>query len=208
MGKVIILGEMHTIEYVEPEDKLVGMLVEMGLCDCLLLENAYDLVLDTPEKIQKAIDDDYYMVSPDLYELALKYDLPVYGIDAPETLYKRRLTMRKQFEIREGIMVKTIEEHRKDKNCVVIVGDTHLRSRRTNQLGPPSPLHTKYIYDPNVYIVRANVMTREADWSRSVPYTFTWKEALDGSMFKTKERYNKINKSMKRIPDEKTSQSN
>lgn len=200
-NKVFILGELHTAEFIPLEDQVVGKLVRLGLCDCLLLENAFNFVLDTPEKIQKAIEDGAYMISPDLYELALKYKLPVYGIDAPENIYKRKLTIREQFAIREKYMVDTIEKHRVDKNCVVIVGDTHLRTRRTRQLGPPSPLYKNYIYDPDVCIVRVNVMEREIDWGRVIPYTFTWDDATSGRMIKVKEQHNKTHRSMGRIKD-------
>lgn len=95
------------------------------------------------------IRDQVLTINPDLilHELPdddrgfYKKNLPDAEVKPLETKsFGRNLSVKDQFKIRENSMIDNIKsalESEKYKNIVIVVGDTHLRSIKTKELGDP-----------------------------------------------------------------------
>lgn len=171
MGKVFIFGEMHTPEYYMKEINAIEYLHRKIGLSYLIQETAFDYVLESRNEIEEKIKDKDWMLGPEHYEMGLMFDLPIIGMDLSREERNRLHTevdtdddFSESFRMREDRMVSVIEEYRKWGNCVVTVGDTHLRMVETERLGRPSPLWTKYRDDKDVFIFRINSRDREADY--------------------------------------------
>jgi hypothetical protein len=85
------------------------------------------------------------------YILAYETNIPVIGIDLDSdlgTLYKKdyykNRDIKESFKRREKRMVEVIKEFKDKGKIIVFVGDTHLRTIKTDQLGPISPLQKEF----------------------------------------------------------------
>jgi len=60
----------------------------------------------------------------------------------PSNVEGRKLPkdLKEQFKIREKEMIKTIKKIKPGEKVVIVIGDTHLRTIQTPELGPASPL--------------------------------------------------------------------
>lgn len=170
MNKVIIYGEAHEVSSFKKEVEMIKYLMDTIGIDYLIQETAFDYVLLNRQAIQRKIRNKDWMIGPDHYKMGIKFNLPIIGMDlSPEErdhLHNEVDTdndYSPSFTAREDRMVKVIEEYRKKGNCFVTVGDTHLRTIETRQLGRASPLWTKYKDDENVFIFRIDPKEREID---------------------------------------------
>lgn len=185
MNKVIIFGEAHTSEWFSKEREVIAYLKETIGLDYLIQETAFDYVLNTSKDIKERIDNKDWMLGPDHYQMGIDFNLPIIGMDlSPEErdhLHNEVDTDRDyspSFTAREDRMIKVIEEYRNKGNCFVTVGDTHLRTFKTRQLGRASPLWTKYKDDNNVYIFRIPKEERELDRRLSNPRIFAYEDLI------------------------------
>lgn len=179
-AKHFIFGEMHDYDSLVMEYRLLEYLTKNNMIDCLLLENAYDLVLDTPGKIKQAIANETWRIDAEQYKMALHFELPVYGIDSSiatiEDLYEEGgsgYSGHEDFDVRERDMMKAIKKYR-NKRYLLIVGDTHLRTVRTKYLGPASPIWETYKDDKEYKFIRCNPDHREIDQTLDDPRILTW----------------------------------
>ena len=82
-------------------------------------------------------------LNKDWYEFALELDKPCIGIDIDNKTIAR-LPISRQFEVREKHMVEMIKDYMITGKVVVVVGDTHLRTIKTNELGEISLLQKEF----------------------------------------------------------------
>lgn len=166
----IIFGEMHTLDCARQELALAKKMQETVGLDYLLMENAFNYVLDTPEKIKDKIRKQDWMIGDVHYNIGLELGLPIIGIDLdPDVKDNYEINVdtssdfSQSFSAREKQMVKIFETYRNKGNCLLVVGDTHLRTVKTDRLGDESPLWTKYKNNKEVMIVRPFGHQREID---------------------------------------------
>ena len=89
------------------------------------------------------------------FELGLRLDIPIIGIDLWLTKAQNKDKV-KSFKLREAQMLKVIKEfHGKGSVCVVL-GDTHLRTIETDELGPVSPITAYFKSQSNATIIRSD----------------------------------------------------
>lgn len=97
-------------------------------------------------------------LNKDIYELGRDLNAQLIGIDIE--VDNPRLSLKQKFAIRERHMsdelahlLKRVEAE--DIDIVAVVGDTHLRSIQTKELGPSSPIVQKFSYSKKVVINRS-----------------------------------------------------
>lgn len=133
-NKVIIFGEDHSSK----ERTIIENKIRKIRPDYLLSEELGPHRYFTGKEIRKGLKLNRYSNSDRTFKLGLELNIPVIGIDLWHNLPNN---LKEQFKIRENHMVKVINSF-KDKGLIcVIVGDTHLRTIRTKELGKPSPLN-------------------------------------------------------------------
>lgn len=76
-------------------------------------------------------------LNKDIYELGLANNIKLVGIDL-DVNGLTHLPLAEQFKRRERHMVKMIEKYRLKGTVCVVVGDAHLRTERSIELGEPS----------------------------------------------------------------------
>ena len=149
-----IYGEYHTKE---DRDRIERLIMERNKAiryDYILSEEIGSNVALTKQEMERGIDNRIWGISPRTYKLGIKLGIPVIGIDDwEESIYKK--TLAEQFLLREKRMVDVINEYSRLGNCAVIVGDTHLRSIETKELGKPSKLHLEFSNHPGFTIYRS-----------------------------------------------------
>lgn len=108
------------------------------MSDMKILEKEYNIVLKSWNGVIK---------------LAYDLNIAAVGIDVDKDL--STYSLKESFIIRETRMLSVIEKYKqKGLPCVVILGDTHLRTIKTDQLGDISPIWNKYKNDDTVKIWR------------------------------------------------------
>lgn len=173
MSLKIIMGESHTMHSYRYMKKVIGHLCKINALDILLQENAFNYRLDTARAIEDKIKRDDHMVSNLHYELGLTYDLPIHGIDIGPLDRRHKINLVDSFMYRENTMVSVANKTGSKYNYLLTVGDTHLRSIKTNELGRASPLYTGFVNKPDCFIIRAD--HREIDVGDEIPsdvYTY------------------------------------
>jgi hypothetical protein len=161
--RIIIFGEMHS----NKEDKeLSYKLIKEFKPDFLLHELLGEVEALTKEDIRKHLNNCHDRnsgpilcepsLNKDIYEIGYKYNIPIIGIDFDDhkgTL--KGLNMKRQFLIRERKMVEGIKKYYNKGKLFVVVGDTHLRTVRTGELGDISLIQKEFMNDNNVRIIRS-----------------------------------------------------
>ena len=183
---VVVIGEMHGSS---SDYEFQYNLINRYEPDIILNELAINLVLDTMAKkkhyleiVRKDEDiDECFPMYPglDMLEMLvnkINKDIPCIGIDYTpgwkgvdrqrmlEIFRENKETgiYKESFEIRESRMISVINQHvNKHKKIVIIVGDTHLRTIRTKELGDVSPIYHKFKNWKNALIIRSK--TREIE---------------------------------------------
>lgn len=147
MGVIDIFGEYH-IEYERNRvEKEILKRHSIQPYDYLLSEEVGDnIYLDTISKLQGILNKNYSIV-PRSFILSLKLDIPLIGIDDWEEqkflhTSGERVDVETSFKIRESRMLHVIKEYwYNGYRCAVIVGDSHLRTARS-ELGEPSVINS------------------------------------------------------------------
>ena len=142
-----IYSDMHTVEDLERiRDVLLLYKPEYFLCEFLLDDRVMNkkeakIRIDKAGRGEKC--DPYFNIS--YYRMAVDVDIPFIGIDLDvRYVMKDKEKLKESFRIREARMVEVINEFRVKGNVVVFVGDTHLRTIATNELGPISPIQKEF----------------------------------------------------------------
>ena len=155
-ANVIIYGEIHS----NPESvRSIQQAIRKQKPDYILHELLYNDVVSTPEDIRQRLKDckeggDYCdpTLNKDVYELGLELGAKLVGIDLAEV--DKRDPLKIQFQKREKRMVEVIRKYIGYK-VAVVVGDTHLRTVHTNELGAKSLIQFGFFGEPRVKIIRA-----------------------------------------------------
>jgi hypothetical protein len=151
---VYIFGENHSnlIEIASLRDKIRGIKP-----DFVLLELFYDdevwskeEALDRLKNCKNGNKCDPRL-NIDWYELAYELDIPFIGID----LQTNDIHIKNNFKNREQHMVNMIKDYMIAGTIVVVVGDTHLRTIETNELGESSLIQKEFANNPKVFINRS-----------------------------------------------------
>lgn len=165
-NKCYIFGEDHSPnERTEIENKIRDLNDRIGIKYILSEElgsyEYYDI-----SSMQQAINDEMYSISPRTLELGIELNIPVIGIDTwNDSVYLddikdsdgNCIDFSSSFKIREYIMYSKIREFMQyNGNIVVIVGDSHLRTISTKELGKESILSTKLNTDDYIIIRSRN----------------------------------------------------
>lgn len=163
MKKLIIYGEDHTTAYREIINDKIRKQHKVRPFDFLLLEELGPHVYETKKEQQQAIKDRMFSIGQMGLELAIELGIPAVGVDLwDDDVFAEDKTdangiatdFTRSFKLRENKMVLTIEEWWKKGSCAVIVGDSHLRTVATKELGPKSPLQYYFGKTPNAEIIR------------------------------------------------------
>jgi len=152
-----IFGENHhvrdSVETIEREIKRLKP-------DYVLHELLYEDVIDNKQEARKRLSHCRIgghqcdpSINKDVYELAYKLDIPFIGIDLEDV--PQHYSLKNKFLLREKHMVEKIKEYLGKGKIVVIVGDTHLRTIRTNELGDASLIYKEFRFDNKVKIERS-----------------------------------------------------
>lgn len=143
--KVYIFGEDHTTKERDKIEKQIIRLLPKFILSEELGSHAYFSRTEMRKGMRKKV----YSISDRTFKLGLHLNVPVIGIDIWDKL---PTNTKDQFKVREKYMVETIEKYRKKGIVAVIVGDTHLRTKRTAELGPMFPINKI----PNTKIKRSD----------------------------------------------------
>lgn len=151
-----IYGELHTLEDRQRIEALIMANHSKNRYSFLLLEELGPHRYTTQAAKEKAINDEMYSIGPLGLELAILLNVPAIGIDlwnkeihktdkhGPDGTFT---DARRSFLAREKQMYEVINRYRLIGRCAVIVGDTHLRTIKTPELGDISYLRKKFKSD-------------------------------------------------------------
>lgn len=157
--RMIIVGERHADVQ---EMKFVDELIRSYKPNKVLVEALGDLRLITEDDKLKAdatvIKELHYELLTKMWiRLSLKHNQPFYGIELID--FPRKISLKQQFILRESHFLKHIQNASNvhTERVIVIVGDTHLRTIVTEELGDISPIHKMYGKSSNVAIIRSSM---------------------------------------------------
>lgn len=160
---VDIYGELHTLEDRHRIEALIMAAHSKAKYSFLLLEEIGGSRYTTQASKAKAIEQGAYSIGPLGLELAILLNIPAIGIDlwgkevhrddkrAPDGNF---VDAKRSFLLREKRMVEIIDRYRMIGRCAVIVGDAHLRTIKTPELGDISLLQKKFKSDRYVKLIR------------------------------------------------------
>lgn len=164
MNKIIYLfGEDHTKSYREIINTEIRRLHEINPFEYLILEELGPYIYLTKEKKEKGLELKRWSVGPMGLKLALELDIPAIGMDTwDKYVYAHdifdandyAIDITRSFKLREKKMLTTINKYYPKGNCAVIVGDSHLRTVPTTQLGEISPIYEKFKNNKDAFIIR------------------------------------------------------
>lgn len=164
MSLVDIYGEEHTVDERNRVEWAILDNHRRKPYQFLLCEELGPYVWHTPKDIKQAIKDRMWSISPRGLELALKLGVPAIGIDLwDDDVFAKDIkdkngfavNVSRSFFLRETKMVDTIEEYRRKGRLAVMLGDAHLRTVATKELGEPSLVWQRYRKDKQVVIYRS-----------------------------------------------------
>lgn len=102
-------------------------------------------------------------INKDIYQLGYDLKAKLIGIDL-DIAYPKRLKIGEQFRRRESHMLRLIEQYcleDSDLKIVIVVGDTHLRSKVSKDLGSSSVLSRFFSNNKNFIVNRAPLEIQE-----------------------------------------------
>jgi hypothetical protein len=161
---VDIYGEMHTDKDRNRINKLILSRHAKRRYRFLLLEELGIHVYRNEVEKKMAISQKMYSIGPRGLELAIELQIPAIGID----LWGKRNYSKNRYDengnyidavhsflVREKRMVNVISHYKKKGDVAVIVGDSHLRTVKTPELGDGSLIQRRFGSDRDVNIYRA-----------------------------------------------------
>jgi hypothetical protein len=160
-----IYGEIHTLEERKRIEKEI--LKSNVPYQFLLAEEIGEAKFMTKrDQIEGKLKDTFH-TGPMIYDLAIKLGIPLIGIDLDDRddIYEHDIVSKSKglisavhsFKLRETQMVKVISEYAKKGNCVVIMGDTHLRTIVTKELGDISLIQKEFGNVSGFNIIRSPI---------------------------------------------------
>ena len=163
--KMLILGEMHQDAH---GIKVQNKLIEKFKPNYILHEMVPPGDIIDPKEARRKLNDKDVMNHlqidySDILVLGAKLNCTLVGIDALQSSMKNTNDIKTLFVIRESKMIQHIDQFYAlpSVRIAVVVGDTHLRYFKTNEIGFESPIIKKYINDEDTLIIRAAEIKRE-----------------------------------------------
>lgn len=141
VNKLYIFGENHArLDEIESINQQIRNIKPNYLLHELLYDDQCLTVAEMAERLKNCEVGNVCdpNLNKDIYQLGMQMRIPIIGIDLKSL--DRNLSIAKQFELRERNMVHLIEKYRSKGTVVVVVGDAHLRTEVSRELGPPSPI--------------------------------------------------------------------
>lgn len=158
MFRVDIFGELHTIKERQRIEREIVEIHRRTPYQFILSEECGNYEAYTTQAKRKGIEQEIYSIGPNSYYLGIKLNIPVIGIDSwDSTIDWNNISTANAFSIREKRMVEVIKEYMTQGNIAVIVGDSHLRTIRTPELGDISPIYMQFKNKRNVRIIRSPI---------------------------------------------------
>ncbi len=155
-NKIYIFGENHSnlSEIKEIQEEIKKIKPDIALFE-LMYEDEVWSKEDAKERLSNCKEGELCdpALNKDLYELAFKLDIPCIGIDLD--IKDTKKSLKEKFQQREKHMVEMIKDYMVSGKIVVIVGDTHLRTIETEELGDISLIQKEFSNSPNVVIKRS-----------------------------------------------------
>lgn len=146
LHRVDIFGEYHDDEDRTRIEKILLERHKEHPYQFILSEEAGDGVYLTEAERNNAIKREIFSIGPRSYMLGNNLDLPVIGIDEWDEkkfdIAGERISTKLSFKIREARMLSVIKTYMAKGSCAVLIGDSHLRTVFTPELGEPSKLQS------------------------------------------------------------------
>lgn len=192
----VIIGDYHTMHSYRYISIVTEYLNSINAIDMLLQENAFNYNLYSDRLIKEKIMKKDYMISDMYYEIGLECNLRILGIDLNPSDCRYKLNIAESFMHREKNMLNVSNMAANNHPCLITLGDTHLRSKYTEELGTSSPVYRNFANKKDCFIVRAD--EREIDVGHELPsdvYTYNdFYELIRSCDFI--ERYRRDNKEL------------
>lgn len=159
-----IFGEMHTTADRVRIENEIKRLNKQAPFNQILSEELGPHSWKRKDQMETAIRNEMYSIGPRTLELGIELGCMVVGIDKwDDNTYKddkknpdgSYSDARRSFRLREEFMCSKIARYLSQGNSAVIVGDTHLRTVQTKELGGISLIQQRFADNPNVTIIRA-----------------------------------------------------
>lgn len=162
--RVDIYGEIHTTA---DRNRVEWAIIDNHRkkpYDFLLCEELGPHEHHTAKAQDKALKEKMYSIGPMGLELAKKLGIPAIGIDDwSDATYAKDIKDKKgmavnfsrSFYIRETKMVAKIKKYMAKGRCAVMLGDSHLRTTKTKELGDASLIWETFKDNPEVKFHRS-----------------------------------------------------
>lgn len=162
---ITVFGETHT----DPRDvsRIRNEIIKLSpsvILHELLYEDRCDTDVEIEERLRTCKEGGICdpRLNKDIYRLGKALGCKLIGIDIG--FINTKLTLRESFELRERHMLKIIETclvEFKGETIVIVVGDAHLRTTETDELGPASLVRARLAKIPGTKIVRSTSLSAE-----------------------------------------------
>ena len=157
-ANIVIVGEQHG----NLDDmSTVFKIIERMKPDIVLVEALGDYVINSKVKAKELYrlseESHYYQGLTKLwleYIISNKQNVIYKGIELITDQDYSKISLKEQFMLREDHWMGIIDKEILTKRVLVIVGDTHLRTIETKELGRASPLYTKFLNRTDAVIIR------------------------------------------------------
>ena len=157
-ANIVIVGEQHG----NLDDmSTVFKIIERMKPDIVLVEALGDYVINSKVKAKELYrlseESHYYQGLTKLwleYIISNKQNVIYKGIELITDQDYSKISLKEQFMLREDHWMGIIDKEILTKRVLIIVGDTHLRTIETKELGRASPLYTKFLNRTDAVIIR------------------------------------------------------
>lgn len=157
-ANIVIVGEQHG----NLDDmSTVFKIIEIMKPDIVLVEALGDYVITSKVKAKELYrlseESHYYQGLTKLWLehiISNKQNVIYKGIELITDQDYSKISLKEQFMLREDHWMGIIDKEILTKRVLVIVGDTHLRTIETKELGRVSPLYTKFLNRTDAVIIR------------------------------------------------------
>lgn len=159
-----IFGELHTPEDRTRIENEIKRFHKQAPFNQILSEELGPHSWNSKSQMETAIRNEMYSISPRTLELCIELGCKAIGIDkwddntykddkkGPDGFYT---DAKRSFALREEVMCSKISRYLSSGNSAVIVGDTHLRTIETKELGLSSLIQRRFGDNPDVQIIRS-----------------------------------------------------
>lgn len=162
-----VFGEMHNdpLDIDRINNEIFKISPDVLLHE-LLYKDRCNTLFDINRRLAKCKEGDVCdpRINRDIYLLGKRIGCKLIGIDID--FLDNNLSLAKKFKIREAYMLTMINlslNEFKGQNIAIVVGDTHLRTKHTTELGPPSRIYSELSQRNDVIIHRSISKMKEIE---------------------------------------------